>query len=65
MGSLPYWCPVETMSGATKDEGCLFQYMVEVSSSSRGLLKIFRFLEWWEDDEDGDDGHGYIKLQGL
>lgn len=53
------------MSGATKDEGCLFQYMVEVSSSSRGLLKIFRFLEWEEDDEDGDDGHGYIKLQGL
>ena len=65
MGSLPCWCPVETMSWATKDEGCLFQYMVEASSSSRGLLKICRFLEWEEDDEDGDDGHGYIKLQGL
>ena len=53
------------MSQATKDEGCIFQYMVEASSSSRGLLKICRFLEWEEDDEDGDDGHGYIKLQGL
>ncbi|KAL0017313.1 hypothetical protein SO802_004382 [Lithocarpus litseifolius] len=51
------------MSRETKDEGCIFQYMVEASSSSRGLLKICRFLEWEEDDEDGDDGHGYLNFK--
>jgi hypothetical protein len=42
------------MIPAPNDEECLCWYMVE--TSSRGLLKIFRFLEWKEDDEDDDDG---------
>lgn len=45
------------MIPAPNDEECLCWYMVE--TSSRGLLKICRFLEWKEDDEDDDDGHSH------